>query len=66
MIFQEDQGAPLFFGGEFAAVMLLAEGPYNPSLYALLYYDKEFLENLPLNPSKHEKPEKNKKTKTAH
>ena len=38
----------------------------NPSLYALLYYDKEFFENLPQNPSIHEKSEKKGKTKTAH
>ena len=66
MIFQEDQGAPLFFGGEFAGVMIFAESVSNPSLYALLYYDKEFFENLPQNPSKHEKPGKKGKTKTAH
>ena len=66
LLFQEDQGAPLSFGGEFAGLMTDAEDAGSPSVYELLYYDKEFFEKLPQNPSKHVKPAEKKNTKTAH
>ena len=50
----------------FTGIMRIQEEPFNASIFAYLYYDKEFFKKIPQNPSKDEKPAKKSKTKAAH